>query len=147
MAGLSQSPLSPWAEAYHGRILGSQKFVDRVKALVNNEPRRDRRRESRRMRGLSIAQVSEVVCAECEIERSELSQHGSRHPARAAIAYLSRRHTAATNAELTAILGVSRAKSVPNPTRRFQAWLSGNSRVRKTLKRLDDALSSAPASE
>ena len=85
-------------------ILGSQKFVDRVKALVNNEPRRDGRRDSRRMRGLSIAQVSEVVCAEYEIEQSELSGRGSRHPARAAMAYLARRHTAATNAELMAVL-------------------------------------------
>ncbi len=147
MAGLSQSPESPWVEAYHGWILGSQKFVDRVKALVINEPRRDRRRESRRMRGLSIPEVSEVVCAEYEIEQSELSQRGSRHPARAAMAYLARRHTAATNAELTAVLGVSRAESVPNLTRRFQAWLSGDSRVRKTLKRLDDALSRASDSE
>ena len=58
-----------------------------------------------------------------------------------------RRHTAATNAELTAILGVSRTESVPNLTRRFQAWLSGDSHVRKTLKRLDGALSSAADSE
>ena len=147
IAGLSQSPESPWVEAYHGWILGSQKFVDRVKALVINEPRRDRRRESRRMRGLSIPEVSEVVCAEYEIEQSELSQRGSRHPARAAMAYLARRHTAATNAELMAVLGVSRAESVPNLTRRFQAWLSSDSRVRKTLERLDDALNSAPDSE
>ncbi len=40
MAGLSQSPESPWADAYHGWILGRQKFIDRIKALVNTEPRR-----------------------------------------------------------------------------------------------------------
>jgi putative transposase len=146
MAGLSQSPESPWAKAHHGWILGSQKFFDRVKAMVNNEPRCNRRRESRRMRALSIAQVSEVVCVEYGIEQSELSQRGSRHPARAAMAYLARRHTAATNSELTEILGVSRAESVPNLTRRYEAWLSSDSRVRKTLKRLDDVLCS-PAHE
>ena len=43
---------------------------------------------------------------------------------RAAMAYLAGRHTAATNGELTEILGLSRAASVPNLTRRFAAWLS-----------------------
>ena len=86
------------------------------------------------MRGLSIARVSKVACAEYGIERWRLSQRGSRHPARAALAYLARRHTAATNGDLTEILGVSRAESVPNLTRRFEAWLSGDSRVRKQLQ-------------
>jgi putative transposase len=139
-AGLSEPPESPWSEAYHGWILGSQTFVDRVRAMVRDQPRRDRRRESRRVLGLTIARVSEVVCAEYGIELSELSRRGSRAPARAAMAYLARRHTAATNGELTEILGVSRAESVPNLTRRFAAWLSSDSLVRKQLRRLEDKL-------
>ena len=91
--------------------------------------------------------MSEVVCAEYGIERSELSQRGSRHPARAAMAYLARRHMAATNGELIEILGVSRAESVPNLTRRFDAWLSGDSKVRKQLQRLEDALSEDTSAE
>jgi putative transposase len=144
-AGLLLAPESPWTDAYHGWILGSQKFVDRVRAMVSNEPRRDRRRESRRMQGLSISRVSEVVCAEYGIERAELSQRGSRHPARPAMAYLARRHTAATNAELVAILGVSRAESVPNLTRRFDSWLASDRQVRKQLRRLEDELNAAPS--
>ena len=92
------------------------------------------------MQGLSISRVSEVVCAEYGIERSELSRRGSRNPARAAMAYLARRHTAATNGELTAILGVSRAESVPNLTRRFALWLSSDPRVGKQLRRLENQL-------
>src|SRR5262245_32702881 len=91
-------------------------------------------------RGLSISQVSEVVCAEYGIELSELSHRGSRHPARAAMAYLARRHTAATNGELTDVLGVSRAESVPNLTRRFESMLLSDPRVCKQLKRLEDKL-------
>src|SRR5262245_61158431 len=63
-AGLSQPPESPWREAYHGWILGSQKFVDRARAMVKEQPRRDRRRESRRMEGLSIPRMIEIVCAD-----------------------------------------------------------------------------------
>jgi putative transposase len=146
-AGRSQSPQSPWSDAHHGWILGSQKFVDRIKAMVSNQPQRDRRRESRRMRGLSIARISEVVCVEYGIAQSDLSQRGSHHPARAALAYLARRHTTATNGEMTEILGLSRAESVPNLTRRFQAWITSDSRVRKQLGRLEDELASAAFSE
>jgi putative transposase len=139
-AGLSLKRESPWAGAYHGWILGSQKFVDRIRAMANKQPQRDRRREARRARGLTIARVREVVCGEYGIEASELSQRGSRHPARAAMAHLARRHTAATNGELTENLGVSREESVPNLKRRFEAWLAGDLKVRKQLQRLEDAL-------
>ena len=140
-AELSQPPGSPWSEAYHGWILGSQEFIDRIKSIVSGQPRRDRRREARRVRGLSLSQLSEIVCSEYSIERSELSRRGSRHPARAAMAYLARRHTSATNGDLTEILGVSRAESVPNLTRRFESWLSTDRPVRKELERLEQELS------
>jgi hypothetical protein len=103
-AGLSLKHESPWTGAHHGWILGSQKFVDCIRAMVSKQPQRDRRREATQVRGLSIARVSEVVCAEYGIEPLELSERGSRHPARAAMAYLARRHTTATNGELTEIV-------------------------------------------
>jgi hypothetical protein len=140
-AGLSEPPESPWSEAYHGWILGSQKFIDRIKSIVSGQPRRDRRREARRARGLTISQLSEIVCNEYGIKQSELSHRGSRHPARAALAYLARRHTSATNGDLAEILGVLRAESVPNLTRRFDSWLMTDRRVRKELERLEHKLS------
>ena len=45
-AGLSEPPDSPWKEACHGWVLGSKVFIDRVKAIVRGESRRERRRES-----------------------------------------------------------------------------------------------------
>jgi putative transposase len=139
-AGLSEPPESPWEEAYHGWVLGSAAFLDRVRAMVRGEPRRERRRESRLILGLPLSRISEVVCAYYEIERTELSRRGNRHPARAALAYLARRRTAATNAELAAVLGVSRAESVPNLTRRFGAWLETDARVREQLRGLEEEL-------
>jgi hypothetical protein len=38
--------------------------------------------------GVVISRVSAIVCAGYAIELSELSRRGSRHPARAAMAYL-----------------------------------------------------------
>ena len=36
-AGLSEPPESPWKEAYHGWILGSGAFIDRVRAMVRGD--------------------------------------------------------------------------------------------------------------
>ena len=76
-AGLSEPPESPWKEAYHGWILGSEAFIDRVRAMVRGEPRKERRRESRLLLSLPLSRISDVVCAFYEIERAELSHRGA----------------------------------------------------------------------
>jgi putative transposase len=139
-AGLSEPPRSPWMEAYHGWILGSRAFIDRVGAMVRGKPHWQRRREARLLQGLPLSRVSDVVCEVYEIESSELGLRGSRHPARAALAYAARARTVATNAELAVILGVSRAESVPNLTRRFGAWLATDAKVRAQLRQIEEQL-------
>jgi hypothetical protein len=61
-------------------------------------------------------------------------------PARAALAYLARRGTAATTAELAAMLEVSRAESVPNLTRRCGDWLANEAGIRAQLRCLEEKL-------
>jgi hypothetical protein len=146
-AGMSEPPESPWKEAYHGWILGSGAVIDRVRAMLRGEPRRERRRESRLIEGPTLSRVSEVVCTSYEVNRAELRRRGSRHPARAGLAYLARSRTAATNAELAAVLGLSRAESVPNLTRRFGAWLATDTRVREQLRGLEVELDESGRSE
>ena len=72
--------------------------------MVGGEPRAERRRESRLILALPLSRITEVVCAKYEIEHTELGRRGYRHPARAALAYITGRRTAATNAELAAVL-------------------------------------------
>jgi REP element-mobilizing transposase RayT len=139
-AGLSEPVESPWSAAEHGWILGSRSFAERVGALVRGEPRRERRRESRLVRGHPLARVREVVCGAYGIEPAELARRGSRHPARAALAYLARRRTTATNAELMRELGVSRPESVPNLTRRFAGLLAADAEVRRRYEALEASL-------
>ena len=139
-AGLSEPPQSPWKDAYHGWVLGSGAFIDRIKAMVRGGPRRERRRESRLLLSVPLSAIIEVVCAFYEIEPTELSQRGSRHPARAGLVYLAKSHTLATNAELAAVLGLSRAESVPNLTRRFSEWLSTDAKIRKQLRDMEEVL-------
>jgi putative transposase len=139
-AGLAEPPESPWGEAYQGWVLGSGEFVDRVRAMVRGQPRRERRRESRLIEGVPLERVCAAVCSSYGIAPAELSNRGSRHPARAALAYLARQRTTATNAELMGLLGVSRPESVPNLTRRFGTWLSSDVRVRKQFRGIEEEL-------
>ena len=58
-----------------------------------------------------------------EVEPALLAKRHDPHMARAVAAWLCRRHTEATLANLAEWLGLSRADSVPNLTRRLEAQL------------------------
>ena len=75
------------------------------------------------MLGVELDRVVQTVCRHYGVDRSELARRGSRSPARAALAFLARKYTEATLADLVPVLGVSRPESVPNLTRRFSTWL------------------------
>jgi putative transposase len=139
-AGLAEPPASPWSEAHHGWALGSPEFLARLRDLVREDPPRELRREAREVRGVDLPRICEVVCRAYGIEPTQLGSRGSRQEARAALANLARRHTAVTNAELAKLLGVSRADSVPNLTRRFAGWLAEAEDVRGRLAQLEGAL-------
>jgi hypothetical protein len=108
--------------------------------MVRGQSRRDLRRESRLLEGLSLDQVCEAVCSSYRIPPSALSHRGSRQTARAALAYVVRLRTTATHAELMSLLGVSRPESVPNLTRQFANWLTSDVRVREQLSRIEEEL-------
>jgi putative transposase len=139
-AGVVEAPPSPWSEAHHGWILGSPGYVARLGESVRGAPPREPRRESRQIRGVGLARVCESVCRVYQVEPSVLSRRGSRLEARAALAYLAREHTEATNSELAELLGVSRADSVPNLTRRFARGVTERAEVRERLRHLEDEL-------
>ncbi len=139
-ARLAEPPESPWRDAFQGWVLGSGAFVDRVRALVRGQPRREPRREARLLEGLPLEPVCEVVCRGYQVELAELSRRGSRHEARAALAYLARQHTTAAHGELAKWLGVSRPDSVPNLTRRFSRWVAQRCDVRERLEELEEQL-------
>jgi hypothetical protein len=144
-AGVANPPPSPWLQAHQGWVLGSLDFVARLRALVRGAPPRELRRESRLIRGVELRTVSEIVCRGYQLNSAELSRRGSRHEARAALAHLAREHTEATYTELARLLGLSRADSVPNLTRRFARWLARREDVRARLEELEkELLSSAP---
>ena len=130
----------PWAEARHGWLLGSERFLDRLRQRLSDQTHGDLRRERRLLRGLDLARVIEAVCSRYGVDRGQLAARGSRSPARAALAYLAKHHTEATRAELVPILGLSRPESVPKLSARFAALLQSESNARRDLLALERAL-------
>jgi len=138
-AGVNCPPAAPWAEARHGWVLGSERFLERVRERLREQPpsHRDLRREERLLHGLDLGRVIEAVCRLYGVDAGELAARGSRSPARAALAYLAKQHTECTRAEIVPILGLSRPESVPNLSARFAALLRSDKGARQDLKTLE----------
>jgi len=117
-AGIVEPLEAPWSRAREGWILGSERFLGRLRSLIGGQHHADLRREERLLQGVELEQVVDSVCRHYKVGRSELARRGSRDPARAALAYLARRHTESTLASLVTILGVSRPGSRPCCKRR-----------------------------
>jgi hypothetical protein len=135
--GIVDPPPAPWNEARHNWILGSERFVDRLRVIVQGRTRRDVRREERLLRGVGLERVLEAVCRHYGVDKTELARRGSRSPARAALAYVARQHTEATLSELVPILGLSRPESVPNLSRRFSRLLAEQAAARHDLASME----------
>jgi hypothetical protein len=71
--------------------------------------------------------------------------HGASHPERVGHAWLCRRHTGASLRELAAWLGLSRADSVPNLTRRIETRLKASPELSNDLAEILKRASSPDA--
>ena len=122
-AGLDDPPPSPFREAFGGWVLGSERFVARLRShagpVLSNPPLA----EARQLAGLDPKRIFAAVADFYGLDGALLSQRHDPHLARAVAAWLCRRHTEASLRELAEWLGLSRADSVPNLTRRLEARL------------------------
>ena len=116
---LVQLVASPFEQAIDGWILGSESFADRVRELLQPEDRRPSAKKGRRKARITQEQIVQTVCDVLEVDPVVLSTRGSRHPARALVAYLSRYATDSTLTQIAEQLGLSRADCVPNQIRRI----------------------------
>jgi len=135
-AGLKEPPASPFREAFGGWILGSPRFIDelrtRVGPVVTNPPAP----EARQLAGLDPERICTIVAEFYGVDRSSLSRRYDPHLARAVAAWLCRRYTEASHRVLAERLGLSRADSVPNLTRRLDARLRTSPGLAQELEQI-----------
>jgi putative transposase len=121
--GLQDPPSHPFREAFGGWVLGSDRFLARVRsyaAAITSDPPVA---EKRQLAGLDPKRIIAAVSAFYGLEEAALTRRHDPHLARPVAAWLCRRHTEASLREMAEWLGLSRADSVPNLTRRLEARL------------------------
>jgi putative transposase len=132
-AGLTAPPPSPFREAFGGWILGSERFLEELRTrsgpVASNPPVP----EARELIGLDPERIFAAVADFYGLEASSLSHRHDPHLARPVAAWLCRRHTEASHRLLAERLGLSRADSVPNLTRRLEARLKTSPRIAEDL--------------
>ncbi len=144
-AGLTDPPPPPFREAIGGWILGSERFVARLRSRAGPVRSNPPIPEARQLAGLDPKRIFAAVAEFYGLDGSSLSRRGDPHLARAVAAWLCRRHTEAPLRQLAEWLGLSRADSVPNLTRRLEARLKASPQLSDDLAEiLRRASASAP---
>jgi len=144
-AGLEEPPASPFREAFSGWVLGSARFVGQLRSLVGAVVSNPPAPEARQLAGLAPEVICAAVVDYYGLEPSSLLRHHDPHLARAVAAWLCRRHSEAPLRELAGLLGLSRADSVPNLTRRIDARLEKSPQLADDLKAIMGLLAAGPA--
>lgn len=135
--GVEVPPRSPFEQAQHGWLLGSQGFVDRIRRELKAPRFADEVPRVRTLDSVEWGVVFTAVSRYFNVDPSLFARRGNRHIARAAAAWLSRRLTTATLRELAAPLGLSRPDCVSNLTRRMEHYLQQHPKVKKDLAKLE----------
>ena len=117
-------------------MLGSERFVARLRELAGPVLSDPPLPGARQLAARDPEAILEAVCDHFGLVGSALTRRGDPHIARAAAAWLCRQHCEIALHELAPMLGLSRADSVPNLTRRIDAGLRSHPRLADDLKEI-----------
>jgi hypothetical protein len=120
---LVDPPAPPFRDAFGGWVLGSERFLARLRSLASSIQSDPPVAEARQLSGLDPKRIFAAVSDFYVLDEAALSRRHDPHVGRAVAAWLCRRHTEASLRELAVWLGLSRADSVPNLTRRIETRL------------------------
>jgi hypothetical protein len=143
-AGLKEPPISPFREAFGGWILGSPRFIDELRTRVGPVVANPPAPEALQLAGLDPERICTTVAEFYGVDRSSLSCRYDPHLTRAVAVWLCRRYTEAPHRVSAESLGLSRADSVPNLTRRLDARLRTSLGLAQELEQIIAQVRSQP---
>ena len=143
--GLDSPPPSPFRDAFGGWVLGSERFLARLRSLAGSIQSNPPIAEARQLCGIDPKRIFGAVKSFYGLDEAALSRRHDPHMARAVAAWLCRRHTEASLRDLAAWLGLSRADSVPNLTRRIETRLKASPELSNDLAEILKRASSPDA--
>ncbi len=117
-SGIVDPPMNPFANAWEGWLLGSEKFLKRIKAkfVAPNQP--DQVRQARRLASTDPAVITQAVADYFDVAVEAYRQRRSSAAGRDLAALLAHRHTTATLRELAEPFGLTHPDGVSNLIRR-----------------------------
>ncbi len=138
-SGLNDAPASPFAAARDGWLLGSDKFVARVKRLIEKPRQPDQVRQARRLL-LTSKDVIDAVANYYGVVPDAYAARRSDATGRDLAAYLAHRRTTATLRDLSGLFGLTHPDSVSNLTRRAEKALARSKKLRADLAKIEKQL-------
>ena len=139
-AGLAEPVVSPFKAAWQGLVIGGEEFRGQIKSWLAAAGSSSETMSPKHLAGFDRKTVYKAVLKHYQRPNEALARSGDRDWARAMAAYLARRFTDASLRELAADLGLSRADSVPNLTRRVERALPTSSALRADLRAIEKLL-------
>ena len=131
--GLADPPPWPFRDAFGGWVLGSEQFLARLRSLASSLQSDPPVAEARQLCGLDPKRIFDAIKSFYGLDEAALLRRHDPHVARAVAAWLCRRYTEASLRELASSLGLSRADSVPNLTRRMETRLKASPELSSDL--------------
>ena len=139
--GLATRRESPLAGVVGSTLLGSESFVERMRAWLSDRlPDRDVPAARALAREIGVDAVVSVVCAEFGVSPERLRERDRHSAARAAAVYLSRKHTAASVASLGERFGGVCPSAISKAAGRFAERLGRERRLAARIRRCGRAL-------
>ena len=131
--GLDDPPTSPFRDAFGGWVLGSERFLARLRSLASSIQSHPLVAEARQLSGLDPKRIFAAVTSFYGLDDAAPSGRRDPHVEPEVAAWLCGGHTEASLCELAVWLGLSRADSVPNLTRRIETRLKASSELSDDL--------------
>jgi chromosomal replication initiation ATPase DnaA len=123
-----------------GWLLGSSKFVERIKRQLQTPKHPDEVPIARRLKSLSIREVLDATARRYCVDAASFAAKYNRSPSRDAAAWLARRLTVATLRELAEPFGLGHPDSVRNLIRRAERAIAKSNKFRKQVQRIKQEL-------
>ena len=138
------NPSDPSADRLKNWVYGGEDFLKRMLHLAAGE---DDSKHSRRVRRSSVITIDEVLNAtaqEYKVSPEEYCGFRSGAGGRDVAAYLCRRYTSATLAELSVRFGLGHPDSSSDMVKRAKKLIESNSAIKNRVKRIKKRLSLKP---
>ena len=141
-AGVTEPPENPFRDAADGWLLGTQRFVDRMRDRMNQPSHLDEVPSARRLANLEPETVLDAVADYYGVQKDTFRLRRSGKPSRDVAAWLARRLTTVTLRELAEPFGLSHPDSISSLVRRGERTVSQSPKLRKDIQAIREKLRS-----